>query len=246
MILIRKAKHLYETCGKFQNLVQILLNSLHRPSVEMTSPSGATKWKAASLHGFPTPSSGALWSIQAPLPRALPSTSRSQNELSSPTSQCEPRFTQCKQSSERGRYNWTVYSLQECEWDNVCGLSEGEGGGQEPVRSGQSEKQGSRHHQVQEQNSLSVSSPLCSLSVKLFCFFLLHRTNSQDMETFKTEVHVPSGSNIEFELHYQEMMHRKLNLYEHTLHLQPGRLVPQLQVRRSQIMWTCTSPGDPF
>ncbi|XP_004570045.1 inter-alpha-trypsin inhibitor heavy chain H2 isoform X1 [Maylandia zebra] len=56
------------------------------------------------------------------------------------------------------------------------------------------------------------------------------RTNSQDMETFKTEVHVPSGSNIEFELHYQEMMHRKLNLYEHTLHLQPGRLVPQLQV----------------
>lgn len=62
------------------------------------------------------------------------------------------------------------------------------------------------------------------------------------METFKTEVHVPSGSNIEFELHYQEMMHRKLNLYEHTLHLQPGRLVPQLQVRRSQIMWTCTSP----
>uniref|UniRef100_A0A669C6J1 Inter-alpha-trypsin inhibitor heavy chain 2 n=1 Tax=Oreochromis niloticus TaxID=8128 RepID=A0A669C6J1_ORENI len=51
-----------------------------------------------------------------------------------------------------------------------------------------------------------------------------------DMETFKTEVHVPSGSNIEFELHYQEMMHRKLNLYEHTLHLQPGRLVPQLQV----------------
>ncbi|XP_030576138.1 inter-alpha-trypsin inhibitor heavy chain H2 isoform X2 [Archocentrus centrarchus] len=55
------------------------------------------------------------------------------------------------------------------------------------------------------------------------------RTNSQDMETFKTEVHVPSGSHIEFELHDQEMMHRKLSFYEHTLHLQPGRLVPQLQ-----------------
>ncbi|KAM3858933.1 inter-alpha-trypsin inhibitor heavy chain H2 [Diretmus argenteus] len=56
------------------------------------------------------------------------------------------------------------------------------------------------------------------------------RANSQDMETFKTEVHVPPGSNAEFELHYQEMMHRKLGFYEHSLHLNPGRLVPQFQV----------------
>ncbi|KAK2859127.1 hypothetical protein Q5P01_003747 [Channa striata] len=56
------------------------------------------------------------------------------------------------------------------------------------------------------------------------------RANSQDMETFKTEVHVPPGSNIEFELHYQEMMHRKLGFYEHLLYLQPGRLVPHFQV----------------
>ncbi|KAG7225533.1 hypothetical protein INR49_004939 [Caranx melampygus] len=56
------------------------------------------------------------------------------------------------------------------------------------------------------------------------------RANSQDMETFKTEVHVPAGSNIEFELHYQEMMNRKLGFYEHMLYLQPGRLVPQFQV----------------
>ncbi|KAK5849054.1 hypothetical protein PBY51_008728 [Eleginops maclovinus] len=56
------------------------------------------------------------------------------------------------------------------------------------------------------------------------------RANSQDLETFKTEVHVPPGSNIEFELHYQEMMHRKLGVYEHSLFLQPGRLVPQFQV----------------
>ncbi|XP_035282117.1 inter-alpha-trypsin inhibitor heavy chain H2 [Anguilla anguilla] len=56
------------------------------------------------------------------------------------------------------------------------------------------------------------------------------RSNSLDMETFKTEVHVPAGSKIEFELHYQEMMQRKLGVYEHSLHLQPGRLVPQLQV----------------
>uniref|UniRef100_A0A8C7S9C3 Inter-alpha-trypsin inhibitor heavy chain 2 n=1 Tax=Oncorhynchus mykiss TaxID=8022 RepID=A0A8C7S9C3_ONCMY len=51
-----------------------------------------------------------------------------------------------------------------------------------------------------------------------------------DMETFKTEVHVPPGSKIEFELHYQEMMQRKLGFYEHSLYLQPGRLVPQFQV----------------
>lgn len=50
------------------------------------------------------------------------------------------------------------------------------------------------------------------------------------METFKTEVYVPPGSNIEFELHYQEMMNRKLGFYQHTLHLQPGRLVPHFQV----------------
>uniref|UniRef100_A0A6Q2Y641 Inter-alpha-trypsin inhibitor heavy chain 2 n=1 Tax=Esox lucius TaxID=8010 RepID=A0A6Q2Y641_ESOLU len=56
------------------------------------------------------------------------------------------------------------------------------------------------------------------------------RANSQDMETFKAEVHVPSGNRIEFELHYQEMMYRKLGLYEHTLHLQPGRLVPRFQL----------------
>ncbi|XP_075967434.1 inter-alpha-trypsin inhibitor heavy chain H2 [Anarhichas minor] len=56
------------------------------------------------------------------------------------------------------------------------------------------------------------------------------RANSQDMETFKMEVHVPPGSNIEFELHYQEMMQRRLGSYEHLLYLQPGRLVPQFQV----------------
>lgn len=53
------------------------------------------------------------------------------------------------------------------------------------------------------------------------------------METFKTEVHVPPGSNIEFELHYQELISRKLGMYDHSLYLQPGRLVPNFQVRRS-------------
>ncbi|XP_051974871.1 inter-alpha-trypsin inhibitor heavy chain H2-like [Xyrauchen texanus] len=56
------------------------------------------------------------------------------------------------------------------------------------------------------------------------------RTNSQAMETFKTEVHVLPGSKVEFELHYQEMLQRKLGIYQHTLYIQPGRLVPLLQV----------------
>ncbi|XP_028306619.1 inter-alpha-trypsin inhibitor heavy chain H2 [Gouania willdenowi] len=58
----------------------------------------------------------------------------------------------------------------------------------------------------------------------------IFRANSQEMETFKTEVYVPPGSNIEFELHYQEMLQRRLGFYEHTLHLQPGRLVPHFRV----------------
>lgn len=56
------------------------------------------------------------------------------------------------------------------------------------------------------------------------------------METFKTEVHVPPGSKVEFELHYQEMLQRKLGFYTHTLHIQPGRLVPLLQVSFTH-MW---------
>ncbi|MBN3278728.1 ITIH2 inhibitor, partial [Polyodon spathula] len=56
------------------------------------------------------------------------------------------------------------------------------------------------------------------------------RTNSNDMETFRTEVHVPEGSKIQFEIHYEEMMQRKLGVYEYNLNLQPGKLVPQFQV----------------
>nr|XP_015207837.1 PREDICTED: inter-alpha-trypsin inhibitor heavy chain H2 [Lepisosteus oculatus] len=56
------------------------------------------------------------------------------------------------------------------------------------------------------------------------------RTNAQDMETFKCEVNVPSGSRIEFELHYQEMMQRRLGRYEYNVNLQPGRLVKNFQV----------------
>ncbi|XP_039617253.1 inter-alpha-trypsin inhibitor heavy chain H2 [Polypterus senegalus] len=56
------------------------------------------------------------------------------------------------------------------------------------------------------------------------------RTNSYDMETFKTEVHVPPGSIIEFELHYQEMLYRKQGFYEYNLYLQSDKLVPQFKV----------------
>uniref|UniRef100_A0A3P9PXZ4 VIT domain-containing protein n=1 Tax=Poecilia reticulata TaxID=8081 RepID=A0A3P9PXZ4_POERE len=56
------------------------------------------------------------------------------------------------------------------------------------------------------------------------------RTNAQDLETFTTEVHVPPGSSVAFELHYQEMMERRLGVYQHNLFLQPGRPVPHFQV----------------
>uniref|UniRef100_A0A9J7Y9J8 Inter-alpha-trypsin inhibitor heavy chain 2 n=1 Tax=Cyprinus carpio carpio TaxID=630221 RepID=A0A9J7Y9J8_CYPCA len=56
------------------------------------------------------------------------------------------------------------------------------------------------------------------------------RYSSSTHQLKLTEVHVPPGSKVEFELHYQEMMQRKLGVYQHTLHLQPGRLVPLLQV----------------
>lgn len=58
----------------------------------MTSQSRATRWRAGSRRASPTPPSRARWSIRAPKPRASASTSRSPNELSSPTSPCEPSF----------------------------------------------------------------------------------------------------------------------------------------------------------
>ena len=43
---------------------------------------------------------------------------------------------------------WFYISLQECERHHIYGLSEGEDSGQEPVRPGQSQRQGSWHRQV--------------------------------------------------------------------------------------------------
>lgn len=119
--------------------------------------------------------------------------------------------------------------LQECERNRICWLGQREDGGQELVRPGQSQREGSRHRQVPDQPpGIQTLSGVLQTDLSLS-----PRANSQDMETFKTEVHVPPGSNIEFELHYQEMMHRKLGSYQHMLHLQPGRLVPHFQVRTS-------------
>ncbi|XP_068611633.1 inter-alpha-trypsin inhibitor heavy chain H2 [Brachionichthys hirsutus] len=56
------------------------------------------------------------------------------------------------------------------------------------------------------------------------------RTNSPDLDKFRAEVVVPAGSAVEFELHYQEMLQRKLRFYALALHLHPGRPVPSLQV----------------
>uniref|UniRef100_H3AMP0 Inter-alpha-trypsin inhibitor heavy chain 2 n=1 Tax=Latimeria chalumnae TaxID=7897 RepID=H3AMP0_LATCH len=56
------------------------------------------------------------------------------------------------------------------------------------------------------------------------------RTSAYDMENFKGEVSVPAGSKIYFELHYEQVMRRKLGVYEQLIFLQPGKLVQNLQV----------------
>uniref|UniRef100_A0A8B9IR26 Inter-alpha-trypsin inhibitor heavy chain 2 n=1 Tax=Anser cygnoides TaxID=8845 RepID=A0A8B9IR26_ANSCY len=56
------------------------------------------------------------------------------------------------------------------------------------------------------------------------------RSNALDMENFKTEVNVPPGTRIQFELHYQEMIRRKLSSYEHVISMKPGRLAKHMEV----------------
>uniref|UniRef100_A0A493TAV8 Inter-alpha-trypsin inhibitor heavy chain 2 n=1 Tax=Anas platyrhynchos platyrhynchos TaxID=8840 RepID=A0A493TAV8_ANAPP len=56
------------------------------------------------------------------------------------------------------------------------------------------------------------------------------RSNALDMENFKTEVNVPPGTRIQFELHYQEMIRRKLSSYEHVISMRPGRLAKHMEV----------------
>ncbi|KAM9311763.1 inter-alpha-trypsin inhibitor heavy chain H2 [Gastrophryne carolinensis] len=58
----------------------------------------------------------------------------------------------------------------------------------------------------------------------------LLRTNSLDMENFKADLHVPGGTKVQFEIHYQEALQRKLGTYEHVLYLQPGRLAKHFDV----------------
>ncbi|XP_067915616.1 inter-alpha-trypsin inhibitor heavy chain H2 isoform X2 [Heterodontus francisci] len=56
------------------------------------------------------------------------------------------------------------------------------------------------------------------------------RTSAHEMESFKAEVNVPGGSKVSFELYCQELLQRRLGLYEQTVVLHPGNLVKQLQV----------------
>lgn len=199
----------------------------------MTSLSRATGWRVASRHASPTLLSGVRWSTLAPRPRASASTSRFPNKLSSPTSPCEihtePLYVcACKRSI-------TLHCPTLC-CRNVNGIT---------FMGSVKEKTVARNLYTQARARGKAAgiirywhTPGCQSTVEFHDLidiemFPLDRANSQDMETFKTEVHVPPGSNIEFELHYQEMMQRKLGFYEHKLYLQPGRLVPQLQVRTS-------------
>ncbi|XP_060101955.1 inter-alpha-trypsin inhibitor heavy chain H2 [Heteronotia binoei] len=56
------------------------------------------------------------------------------------------------------------------------------------------------------------------------------RSNALDMENFKAELNVPGGTKVQFEIHYQEPIRRKLSSYEHIIPLQPGRLAKHLEV----------------
>lgn len=60
-----------------------------------------------------------------------------------------------------------MFLLQERERDRVRGLSEGEDGRQEPVRSGQGQREVSRHRQVWEQHELDLWAAL-RLNLLLF------------------------------------------------------------------------------
>ncbi|XP_069485776.1 inter-alpha-trypsin inhibitor heavy chain H2 [Ambystoma mexicanum] len=58
----------------------------------------------------------------------------------------------------------------------------------------------------------------------------LVRTNAMDMENFKADLSVPPGSKVQFEINYQETLRRKLGIYEHIIHLEPGKLAKKFQV----------------
>lgn len=53
------------------------------------------------------------------------------------------------------------------------------------------------------------------------------------MENFQTEVNVPPGMRIQFQLHYHEMIRRKLSSYEHVISVKPGRLAKHMEVKQS-------------
>ncbi|RLW02000.1 hypothetical protein DV515_00007599 [Chloebia gouldiae] len=59
------------------------------------------------------------------------------------------------------------------------------------------------------------------------------RSNALDMENFQTEVNVPPGMRIQFQLHYHEMIRRKLSSYEHIISVKPGRLAKHMEAHVS-------------
>ncbi|XP_067391129.1 inter-alpha-trypsin inhibitor heavy chain H2 [Emydura macquarii macquarii] len=56
------------------------------------------------------------------------------------------------------------------------------------------------------------------------------RSSALDMQNFKAELNVPGGTKVQFEIHYQEVIQRKLGAYEHVISLQPGRIAKHLEV----------------
>ncbi len=114
----------------------------------MTSQLRAIRWRAESRRGSLTPQSRALWSTQAPPPRASASTCRSPNEPSLTTSPCESINTDQIHTKTPQPPVWPVTAFQECQRDHIHRLSEGEDSGTKPLRSSKSSWESSRHCQV--------------------------------------------------------------------------------------------------
>ena len=53
---------------------------------------------------------------------------------------------------------------------------------------------------------------------------------SRDSNIFRVVVNVAARSKIDFNLTYQELLQRKLGIYEHVINIDPGQVVRDLQV----------------
>lgn len=59
-----------------------------------------------------------------------------------------------------------------------------------------------------------------------FCF-----SSARDANQFTVSVNIEPSSKVTFNLTYEQLLTRRQGVYEHTVHINPGAIVPQLRVR---------------